>query len=66
MLALDLGFIPFFRQQLAISKMGGSIENPILLDDEEDKEISPPSTPVSERPIRPSALLRSRAFGTRI
>ena len=45
-----------------------SIENPILLDEEEDKENSPPppTTPVSERPARPSALLRSCPFGWRI
>ena len=48
-------------------EMGGSAENPILLDEEEDKENSPPTTtPVSERPTRPYALLRSRLFGTRI
>ena len=47
--------------------MGGSAENPILLDEEEDKENSPPiTTPVSERPTLPPALLRSRPFGTRI
>ena len=44
----------------------GSAENPILLDEEEDKENSPPTTPVSERPTRPPAVLRSRPFGTRI
>ena len=33
--------------------MGGSAENPILLDKEEDKENSPPRTPVSERPTQP-------------
>ena len=48
--------------------MGGSAENPILLDEEDDKENSPPptKTPVSERPIRPPALLRSRPIGKRI
>ena len=46
--------------------MGGSAENPILLDKEDDKETSPPTTPVSERPIRPPALLRSCPFGTRV
>ena len=48
--------------------MGGSAENPILLDEGEDKENSPPTTktPVYERPTRPSALLKSRAFGARI
>ena len=47
--------------------MGGSAKKPLLLDEEEDKENSPPpTTPVSERPTRPPALLRSRPFGTRI
>ena len=48
-------------------EMGGSAENPILLDEEEDKEnSSPTTTPVPERPTRPPALLRSRPFETRI
>ena len=49
-------------------EMVGSAENPILLDEEEDKEISPPAstTPVSERPTRPPALLRNRPNGTRL
>ena len=33
-------------------EMGGSAENPILLDGQEDKEDSPPTTPISERPTR--------------
>ena len=47
---------------------GGSAENPILLDEEEDKENSPSpaTTPVSERPRQPPALLGSCPFGTRI
>ena len=44
---------------------GGSVGNPSLLDDEEDKEKLPPSFPVPKRPNRPAALLRSRTFGTR-
>ena len=44
----------------------GSVENPIVLDEEQDKENAPPTTPVSERPTEPPRLLRSRAFGTRI
>ena len=49
-------------------EMGGSAENPILLDEDEDKENSPPTTttPVSERPTPRPALLRSCPFGTRI
>ena len=48
--------------------MGGSAGNHILPDEEEVKENSPPTTtaPVSERPSRLPALLRSRPFGTRI
>ena len=44
-------------------------ENPIPIDKEKDKEYSPlpnPTTRVSERPIQPHVLLRSRLFGTRI
>ena len=46
-------------------EMGGSTENPILLK-EEDNENSSPTAPVSDRPTRPPALLRSRPFGTAI
>ena len=42
----------------------GPIENPIVLDEEEDKKNAPPpSTPVSVRPTEPPKLQRSRAFG---
>ena len=44
----------------------GSVENPILLDGEQEKENAPPTTPVSERPTEPPRLRRSRAFGARI
>ena len=45
--------------------IGGSAEKPILFDEEEDTENSPPTTtPLSERPTRPFALLRSRPYGT--
>ena len=42
--------------------------NPILVDNEEDKENSPPTTatPESERLSEPPSLLRSRPFGTRL
>ena len=43
----------------------GSVESPIVLDEEEDKE-NVPSTPESGRPTEPPRLLRSRAFGARI
>ena len=44
----------------------GSFENPIVLDKEENKENSPPSTPESVRPTESPRLHRSRVFGTRI
>ena len=57
---------PFSATAFDDLEMGSSAENPILLDEEEDKENSPPTiTPNSESPTRPPALLRSRPFGTR-
>ena len=46
----------------------GSVENPIVFDEEEDKENvpPPPSTPESVRSTEPPRLQRSRAFGARI
>ena len=45
----------------------GSVENPIVLDEEEDKENAPPPTPPeSVRPTEPPRLQRSRAFGVRM
>ena len=43
----------------------GSAENPIVLDEEEDKENAPlpPTTPEPLRPPDPPRLQRSRAFG---
>ena len=47
--------------------MEGSVQNPIVLDEEEDKENAlPPSTPESVRPTDPPRLQRSRPFGTRV
>ena len=45
---------------------GGSSENPLKSDEEEDREISPATTPVSERPTEPPKLLRSHPLGGRI
>ena len=61
---IDTPFSPTAFDDL---ELAGSAENPILLDKEEDKENSPPTTttPLSERLTRPIALLRSRPFGTR-
>ena len=49
-------------------EMGGSAENPILRDEEEHKENSPPTptTPISGRPTRCPAFLRIYPFGARI
>ena len=58
---------PFFPTVFDDLLMGdGSVENPIVLDEEEDTDNAPPTTPVSERPTEPPRLLRSRPFGTRI
>ena len=48
--------------------MEGSVEKPIVLDEEEDKENAPPppSTPESVRPTEPPRLRRSCAFGARM
>ena len=47
---------------------GSTVAKPIKVDDEEDKEISAPTTttPESERPTEPPGLLRSRPFRTRL
>ena len=45
----------------------GSVGNPIVLDEEEDKENDPPpTTPESVRPTELPRLQRSCAFGARI
>ena len=58
---------PFSPTAFDDLEIGGSAENPILLDKEEEKENSPPTTttPVSETPTGPAALLRNRLFATR-
>ena len=60
--------IPFSPNTFDDLSMEGSVENPIVLDEEEDKEIAapPPSTPKSVRPTEPPRLQRSRAFGARM
>ena len=59
---IDTPFSPTAPDDL---EMGELAENPILPKEDEDRENSPATTPVSERPIRSPALLRSRPFGTR-
>ena len=63
---IDTPFSPTIFDDLLMGD--GSVENPIVLDEEEDKENSAPTTttPVSERPTEPPRLLTSRAFGARI
>ena len=45
-------------------EIGSEAENPIPVDEEEDKENSVPlpTTPISERPNQPTVLMRSRSF----
>ena len=62
---IDTPFSPTVFDDLLMGD--GSVENPIVLDDEEeDKENAAPKTPESVRPTEPPRLLRSRAFGARI
>ena len=57
---------PFSPSTIDDFLMEGSVENPIVLDEEEDKENAPtPTTPESVRPTEPPRLQRSRAFGAR-
>ena len=64
--ALDTPFSPFIFNDFQME--GSTAANPIIVDDEEDKENSAPtiSTPESERPTEPPRLLRSLPFGTRL
>ena len=64
-LGIDSPFSPTKFDDLL---MEGSVENPIVLDEEEDKDnaLPPPSTPESVRPTEPPRLQRSRASGARI
>ena len=72
-LDVDVGFRPGFDTPFSPTAsddldMGGSAENPIRFDEEEEEKNSPPktTTPVSDTPTRPLALLRIRPLGTRI
>ena len=59
---IDTPFSPTTFDDLLIGD--GSVENPIVLDEEEDKENAPPPTTAeSVRPTEPPRLQRSRAFG---
>ena len=59
---------PFSPTTFDDLSMGGSVENPIVLDEEQETENSPlaPSIPESVRSTEPPRLQRSRPFGTRI
>ena len=56
---------PFSPTTFDVLEIGGSAENLFLLNEEEDKENSPSTTttPVSERPTRPPALLKVVPLG---
>ena len=60
---IDTPFSPTTFDDLS---MEGSVENPIVLDEEEDNENALPSTPESDRPTEPPRLQRSRAYRARI
>ena len=62
---IDTPFSPTVFDDLLMGD--GSVENPIVLDEEEGNENAPPpTTPESVRPTEPPRLQRSRAFGARI
>ena len=71
-LDMDAGFRPgidttFSPTTFDDLSMEGTVENPILLDEEQDKENAPPpTTPEPVRPTEPPRLQRSRAFGATI
>ena len=60
---IDTPFSPTTFDDISIE---GSVENPIVLDEWEDKENAPPSTPESVRSSEPPRLQRGRAFGARM
>ena len=60
---IDTPFSPTVFDDLLMGD--GSVENPIVLDEEEDKD-NVPSTRESVRPTEHPRLQRSRAFGARI
>ena len=62
---IDTPFSPTTFDDLLMGD--GSVESPIVLDEEDHKENAPPpTTPESVRPMEPSRLQRSRAFGARM
>ena len=62
---MDTPFSPTTFDDLLMGD--GSVENPIVFDEEEDKENAPPpSTTESVRPTDPPRLQRSQASGARM
>ena len=62
---IDTHFSPTTFNNLLMGD--GSVENPIVLDEEEDKEHAPPpTTPKSVRPTEPPRMQRGQAFGARM
>ena len=62
---IDTLFSPTIFDDLLVGE--GSVENFIVLDEEEDKENAPPPTiPESVRPTEQPRLQRSRVFGARV
>ena len=62
---IDTPFSPTTFDDLLMGD--GSVEKPIVLDGEEDKEnVLPPTTPESVRPTEPARLQRSRALEARM
>ena len=57
---------PFSPTAFDELEMGGLAKNSILLKEEDNKENSPPTSPVFERRTRPTALLISHSFRTGI
>ena len=57
---------PFSPTTVDDLSMEGSVENPIVLDEKEDKENSSPATPECVRPTEPPTLQKNCAFRARI
>ena len=61
---IDTPFSPTTLEDLSMKR---SVENPIVLEEEEDNDKAPhPTTPESVGPTEPLRLQRSRAFEARI
>ena len=62
---IDTSFSPTVFNDLEMGE-GESSENPIVSDEEEDRENSPPTISVSEPPTEPHKFLRRHPSGRRI